>query len=231
MVAQILKKSNQFGLLFSSADTLDSFSYRSCGLNNGDLMISLLSQTHSLDYKIDQVEPALKQKIDFCCERLIENIISEGRAPSLWGWKEPLMMFWLPFMRAHFPDMKFIHIIRDVRSIRKKHFQGSEKLYLEYFADPVECGQRERFEKIWSSLNLDILAWSKKNLPRKYYMQKIEDLTGENRKEAIEDLLCFTGLKRENVDKLAGLAKTLRPFEATPRSGIVAKALEVFGYI
>lgn len=36
---------------------------------------------------------------------------------SSWGWKEPRSIYLLPFIHAQFPDLKFLHVIRDGRDM------------------------------------------------------------------------------------------------------------------
>jgi len=231
LVAQILKQTKQFGLLFSSSASLDSFSFRYCRLNSPSFIFEFLRKVRTLNYDTKQIENSLRERIEFYCQCLIKNISLEGRCRRIWGWKEPRTMYWLPFLNMQFPNLKFIHVVRDVRNIRSTHIEGKNELYQAYFNSSTEPNQRERFEKLWAALNSDVLKWSERNIFKRYRIVRIEDLTGENKEEAIKKLLLFLGIKDENVKKLARLAKPLRLPDNTPRFGFVEEILKKFDYL
>lgn len=232
LVAKILQDTQQFGLLFSSSESLDSYSNRYCDLNEEKLIFELIRATKSLHYKIDSLPESLAQKINVGTSQLIDSILSEGRSLKTWGWKEPKIIYWLPALIQKIPQLKFVHIIRDARSINQFHIEESAQLYEAFFEQKAPDDSRQRFEEVWARVNLDLKNWGEKFLQENYHLVHVENLIGNNKEVYIEKLLSFAEVKvtKEISQKISCLARPLKPFKKEPREGLVQEALKTFGY-
>jgi hypothetical protein len=63
---------------------------------------------------------------------------SAASAGGAWGWKEPRALFHLPAFGLAFPNFKFVHIARDVRTISKTHVEGDLVLWRAWWNDRFE---------------------------------------------------------------------------------------------
>ncbi len=60
-----------------------------------------------------QERASMSQQLDKC----VEEHRSTNPMADRWGFKNPRNMFLLPFLDEEFPEMKFIHVIRDGRAM------------------------------------------------------------------------------------------------------------------
>ena len=68
-----------------------------------------------------------------------------------WGWKEPRNIFHLPLWQAMFPKFKFLHIVRDVRTISKVHVEGSAHVWRAFWDDDYDMVQKGLIEQLFAS--------------------------------------------------------------------------------
>ena len=66
-----------------------------------------------------ETSAAMAQDLQATVVRHLSSLLAEA-PPSrwrAWGWKEPRSIFLLPFFDLHFPQLKFLHVIRDGRDM------------------------------------------------------------------------------------------------------------------
>lgn len=94
-----------------------------------------------------------------------------------WGWKHPHSYLLIPYLRRHFPGLRFVHVVRDGRDMALSTNQRQTGRYGPLFdlspvADPATSAA------YWSSANLYASA-SGVALGDSYYALRLEDLCGD----------------------------------------------------
>jgi hypothetical protein len=89
-----------------------------------------------------------------------------GQGP--WGWKNPRSMLILPFLVARFPNMVFIHVVRDGRDMAISRNKQQLKQYGDGELNEVAAA------KMWSVTNL-LVAQFAQRLGKRYLRLRFED--------------------------------------------------------
>jgi hypothetical protein len=221
---------------------------RSAGLNAPALIGSLIGSTRSPDYSMNDLPAELRRELlsrSKILDALLKERFVKKRAFTQimralgedycdikhWGWKEPRSMYYLPLWQAMYGSFRFIHVVRDVRTIRKKHLEGQAGFYQACFGRH-EDNPQTAFEELWAAMNLGVYRWATRNMPRDYFILQVEKLAGqgETAQREINRLVNFLGINFTDKDKLARVFRPLRQVPRTPRTGRVAEALQTFGY-
>ena len=159
----------------------------------------VLSQVHSLDYTPDAVEKELRKEIlqiihqtaALYIEDMPQGANSEGN--PRWGWKNPRSMFLLPLIHSVFPELYYIHVVRDGRDMAfSKNQNQPHKHYQALFNKPYSASTREKAAvqaiELWSKANLDTAAYGEKQLKERYIRVRFEDLCQNPEAEAVRML-------------------------------------------
>ena len=104
---------------------------------------------------------------------------STSESNALWGWKAPRSIYLLPFLHAHFPQLTFIHVLRDGRDMAfsknqnqlRKH--GRAVLHWRerwFYAAPM------RSLLLWERVNLRAAEYGEAQLRENYQRVRFEDL-------------------------------------------------------
>jgi Sulfotransferase family len=156
-----------------------------------------------------------------------------------WGWKNPRTMWLLPFLVDRFPQMKFIHVIRDARDMilsNNMHFlkdHGYWMLGPEWWRD-LEAAQLE----LWQRGNKRAVEFGERYLGDRYHMIRYEDLC-QKPAETVTRLLEFLDAPKMNVGPLIegihdrgniGRWRRAGGSEAGELDADVRSDLERFGY-
>lgn len=255
-VAELLLRTNRVYLDLDinerDSTSLDAWCMRtqdcSAGLNAPELIRLLIGATRSLDYSLDDLPAGLRREL-FSRSRVLDALLKEGFAKKEsfirimralgedfceirhWGWKEPRSLYYLPLWQAMYGSFRFIHVVRDVRTIRQKHLEGQAGFYQACFGRHEDDPQTV-FEELWAAMNLDVYHWARRHIPRDYILLQVEKLAaqGETAQREINRLINFLGIDFTDRDKLARVFRPLRQVPCTPRTGRVAEALQTFGY-
>jgi len=100
---------------------------------------------------------------------------------GLWGWKNPRSMYVLPLIHHFFPDVRFIHVVRDGRDMAFSDNQNQRnKHYAALFGtdatnDTPQQGAAASAQ-LWARANGQIASWGVQNLGERYYQIRLEDL-------------------------------------------------------
>ncbi len=119
-----------------------------------------------------------------------------------WGWKNPRTMWLLPFLIDRFPQMKFIHMIRDARDMMlsdNTHFlkdHGYWVLGSEWWRD-LHAAQLE----LWRWGNKRAAEFGDRYLGDRYHMIRYEDLC-QKPAETVTCLLEFLDAQKMNITPL-----------------------------
>jgi hypothetical protein len=160
-------------------------------------------------------------------------------AAEPWGWKNPRNMWLIPFYLSVFPELKFIHVVRDGRdmSLSGNRFllrtHGACLLGREWKRDP-ERAQRT----MWAMGNGRAADAARLCAPGHYFLLKYEELCRKPR-ETVAELYTFLGIP---PDRAEDAAREIRPSQGIGRGASLARpaedragedfwnALERFGY-
>src|SRR6266571_2236245 len=146
------------------------------------------------------VEPGVLQRGIRDFERMVH--IHRRGIPSpdaRWGWKNPRSLWLIPFLTARFPELKFIHMIRDARDMMLSdniYFlrqNGHWLLGPDWWRNP-EVAQLE----LWRRSNKRAVEFAQKYLKDRYYMVRYEDLC-QKPVETVLGLMNFLGMPEVDV--------------------------------
>lgn len=120
---------------------------------------------------------------------------------SLWGWKNPTSMYYLPFLLSIFPDLKFIHVVRDGRDSATS--KNSRQFNIIYKNEHDFSSNGQGKASLWADANCTVADYAALNLFQNYHLLKYEDLC-QKPHETISELLRFIEVA-EGVEKLVDL--------------------------
>ncbi len=134
------------------------------------------------------------------------NGIPDQSAP--WGWKNARSIYLVPFFRVLYPNMKFIHVVRDGRDIA--FLKDSQRLlqHTRTFFDTQYDALLlpYRLMLLWKATNLTMASFGESEMPGNYLRIRYEDLC-ENPSGIIRRLLRFLNVQNGDVSKLADEVK------------------------
>ena len=157
-----------------------------------------------------------------------------------WGWKNPRSIYLLKYFQKLYPEIKFIHIIRDGRDMAFSQNQNQLNMYAKYILGQSELNQEPYITsmKFWSTVNLSVSDYCNKFLEENYLRIRFEDLCFGPEK-TINEILAFCNIGGGNIESLAGLVrvpdsagrwKTMDHSQITAVNRAGKYALEYFGY-
>ena len=157
-----------------------------------------------------------------------------------WGWKEPRSLYLLPFWRAQFPNLRFVHVVRDGRDMafstnqNQLHKHGRALLG----SGPAVSAEPMRSMALWSRINLLAADYGETVLGERYLRLRFEDLCAEPA-ETTRGLFEFLGLDGDGPQAVAsevqpptsiGRWRGKDPGTVAELHRIGSEALHRFGY-
>lgn len=100
-------------------------------------------------------------------------------AGARWGWKAPRGIFLLPFLHAQFPEIKFVHVLRDGRDMAFAANLGQLDKHSGHILTARErwFGRRpERAISFWDRVNSRAAQYAETHLAQNYHLVRLEDL-------------------------------------------------------
>lgn len=145
------------------------------------LINPVLERTGSLDYRLEDLPDALVATGLDGLRDVAAKVQAEGNQPALWGWKNPRLMFVLPFLAEALPDLHFIHVVRDGRDIAlSDNRQQIDRHFSARYGHPPP-GEPDALAlaaiRFWSETNLEALACGQALLGKRYHLLRLEDAT------------------------------------------------------
>lgn len=114
-----------------------------------------------------------------------------------WGWKAPRSVYLLSFLHGHFPDLKFIHVLRDGRDMA---LSGNQNQLNKHGAAVLSWSERlfrsraERSILLWERVNLYAAECGESRLDQNYLRVRFEDLC-EKPVETTARIINFLGAR------------------------------------
>ena len=111
---------------------------------------------------------------------------------ALWGWKEPRSIYFLPFLDRQWPQLKFIHVVRDGRDMAfssnqnqcRKHAPAVLRQELQDAPQPV------RSAALWARINSQTACFGERSMPGRYLRVQYEKLCSDPQ-SSISEILRF----------------------------------------
>jgi hypothetical protein len=93
-----------------------------------------------------------------------------------WGWKHPQSYLLLPFLAERFPDLRFIHVVRDGRDIALARNHNQLELYGDPVLGPGDPADAVRRIRFWAWANDRAADQRLDLLPDRSLCVRLEDL-------------------------------------------------------
>jgi hypothetical protein len=97
---------------------------------------------------------------------------------QLWGWKAPRSIYFLPFFHSLFPELKFIHVLRDGRDMAISKNQNQLRKHGRHLLNWRERWLAPPLQSIllWDRVNSRAATYAETHLPNHYLVVRFEDL-------------------------------------------------------
>ena len=159
-----------------------------------------------------------------------------------WGWKSPRSIFLLPLLDEVFPQMRFVHVVRDPRDMAFSANQRQVIAHGGVYLSPEERAEPDPIQSalLWKRVNADAAAYGRSSMPGRYLLLRFEDLCADPAGTSTE-LASFVGAATE-PDRIRDAAASVSPPASVGRwrqedpelvrriDAVVAGDLEAFGY-
>jgi len=158
-----------------------------------------------------------------------------------WGFKNPRAMFLLPFYRDMFPNMKFIHVIRDGRDMCFGNPFIHSPTYWSFVSEEeaARLTLEERMMRFWGESNKRVKEYGESHLGSRYLLVRFEDIC-DNTAEQMRLILEFANGPVDRLDDFIPMVKRpksigrWKSFDTTETDKVVKLGqdyLAEFGYI
>jgi len=172
------------------------------------------------DYHYLTGKPDLDEEVR---SRLSEHLSGEFR---LWGWKHTVSYITLPMWHRYFPDLHFIHVVRDGRDLAY-----APHISLGVFALLTGLNHPVALMAVWARTNLDCANYGERYA--NYYRVRYEDLCNKPA-ETITSLYQFLNLDADPPTHLVRPSSGMGRWKGRPGLKDVQDAgdyaLKRFGY-
>src|SRR5438477_3843375 len=114
---------------------------------------------------------------------LARHIPEAERRGTRWGWKAPRSIYLLPFFSAQFPQLKFIHVLRDGRDMALSQNQNQLRKHQRAvlaWRERVFRSVPERSILLWERTNLRAADYGEVSLRQNYLRIRFEDICGQS---------------------------------------------------
>lgn len=151
---------------------------------------------HEFDWvwgrRILEADEEAPEMIDAFAQAVARHLRGRLNRREAWGWKSPHSHLLIPFLAERFPELRFIHVIRDGRAIEL----GCAHAELDRYRSPAEVtddsGELERRLRYWSWANQRAAESGPRLLGDRYLRVAFEDVRSEPQ-QAIETMFEFSG--------------------------------------
>jgi hypothetical protein len=182
-----------------------------------------------------------RMKEDFYAA-LAGHIPEAERRRGHWGWKAPRSIYLLAFLHAQFPQMKFIHVLRDGRDMalsqnqNQIHKHGHAVLS---WSERFFLSVPERSILVWDKVNSQAADYGETSLRENYLRVRFEDLCVKPLETTVQ-ILNFLETKidpepiaRTEITPPGSLGRwqTCPPQIIAKLEATVAGSLRKFGYL
>jgi Sulfotransferase family len=159
-----------------------------------------------------------------------------------WGWKAPRSIYLLSFLHDQFPNLKFIHVVRDGRDMalsRNQNQLNKHGAAVLGWSERLFRSRPERSILLWERVNLQAAEFGESKLHQDYLRVRFEDLC-EKPVETTAHLINFLGalidpeaVARDEVSPPSTLQRwqTYPPALIAKLEQLGGESLRKFGYL
>ena len=174
--------------------------------DSNDMNIRRLMNRWMKPYLLGQDEAQtqkMKRQFQFWLRVLIP--FRSGR----WGFKNPRSMFLLPFYYELFPDMKFLHVIRDGRDMCFGNPFVSSPTIWSFVSDEeaARLSPEQRMIRFWGESNRRVKIFGESVLGSNYLRVRFEDLC-KNTESETRRIIEFIDGPIDELNAMAALVRT-----------------------
>jgi hypothetical protein len=133
---------------------------------------------------------------------MLDSLDQSGQDVRGWGWKAPPMFLWLDLVSEHFPNLKYIHVIRHGLDMAYSPNQNQVR-ELGYHAFGIRANRlslRKASLRYWIQANQLAIERGKELLGKRFLLLYFDALC-TNPLEGIDALIDFIGLDAGTVDR------------------------------
>jgi hypothetical protein len=175
-------------------------------------------------------------------EALGRHLPRHGEPGQLWGWKAPRSIYFLTFFHRLFPELKFIHVLRDGRDMAFSKNQNQLRQHgraILGWTERLLAPRAVRSILLWERINLRAAEYGAGTLQGNYLAVRFEDLCNTPR-ETVQRILAFLGAPLDAEEIAAAEVKpptSLGRWSAEPPRLVqrlersAARSLAQFGYL
>jgi hypothetical protein len=116
-----------------------------------------------------------------------------------WGWKAPRSIYLLSFLHEQFPNLKFIHVVRDGRDMalsRNQNQLNKHGAAVLSWSERLFRSKPERSLLLWERVNLHAAEFGESKLRQDYLRVRFEDLC-EKPVETTAHVIKFLGARND----------------------------------
>src|SRR6266567_5499509 len=235
VIARIAKHAgyNLGSRLNSSEDALEFYSFHDIWINP---FVSAQRQARAMT-----PWQSARMKEDFHAA-LARHIPEAERRGTRWGWKAPRSIYLLSFLSVQFPQLKFIHVLRDGRDMALSPNQNQLRKHGEAvltWRERLFHSTAERSMLLWERVNLRAADFGESQLQENYLRVRFEDICAKplettslivNFLEAAIDPEPIAKMEITPPNSL-GRWRTCSPRIVSKLEAVAATALRRFGYL
>lgn len=145
-----------------------------------DSINRVLVVTRSLDYSLEALPVTLRRELLRKLDQIVAHYRGEQPIGTRWGWKNGRSMYLLPLIHTRFPEMTFLHVLRDGRDMALSGNRNQlRKHYEALFGESASESDAEAALKLWSTTNRSAAEWGRRMLGTRYIPIRFEDLCAE----------------------------------------------------
>jgi len=178
----------------------------------------VLTITHGLDYRPEALPEALHERALEDLRQRVQAYLAELPQPGApWGLKNPRAMYLLPLWAELFPDLRFLHLVRDGRDMALSENQRQvQKHFLALFGHPPPEHLPTASLELWAKVNRETRQWGERHLGDHYRVLHFEELCRRPR-EMIAELCAFAGLPPPQGEQLEAAVAVVLPLASSGR--------------
>lgn len=176
------------------------------------------------------------------CRRLLWCCSPKNFERGRWGWKNPNTIHFLPFWKEIYPDLIYIHVVRDGRDIafnkRMKYINPYNRSL--FTAEEIALPEHLRKAKFWERCTERVKDWREGIRTDSFFETRFEQLceNTEGEIKRIFDFLKFDASQEQisSAAKLVRIPESLGRWKNAPLNEIeeveklIGESLNSFGY-
>ena len=199
----------------------------------------VLTAIRRVDYRAEDLPESLRRPMSDHLTTTLEAMRAsrQHEGKPRWGWTCPRTVFVLPVIAERFPDLVFVHLVRDGRDMLSSKNDNQARRFsglltgLAHEADPAVA-----IAATWTRVNLGLARYGEAVLGPRYLRLRYEDLCGPDgdARRAVLDRLGLPTRKLNGIFEASSRAGAWRredPRAVASAHRALAPALSAFGYI